>query len=149
MQQGSICEVVLLITTKKWSFLEFPRISKEVKTKKENFQTIRQIICRLSHFSTIFLHHQWIGTGLLCYHQNVNVRVVERIITYYRRKLVNFNPWKAWNWWQVPSRSPKSQEKLGMMASSQPATQNPNFDSCPRKLQKPCCKTFQRNVCFR
>ena len=66
MQQGSIYEDVILSSAKKWSFLEFARIFKEVKLKKKiSRQSLAKGLQTFPRFNTIYLQHNWIGTRLL------------------------------------------------------------------------------------
>ena len=66
MQQGSICEDVILSSAKKWSFLEFARIFKEVKLKKKiSRQSLAKRLQTFPRFNTIYPQHNWIGTSLL------------------------------------------------------------------------------------
>ena len=42
--------------------------------------------------------------------------------------------------------SRKSLAGLKLMAISQPVSERPQLNSCARKLQQICCKTFRRNT---
>ena len=74
----------------------------------------------------------------LCYcDQKVYVRAVscaaKQLKAQGLRKLGNFN--------KIP-------EKIGIDGKSQPVTQQPDFNSCDRKLGNICCNKFQRNTYF-
>ena len=97
-----------------------------------------QNICRQCHVSAQFCFTKS-ESELDYYHQKVNVRVVSGVVGRLRPRVLG-------NW--IPKKALKSME---LMASPQPATLNPNFDSCARKLCKKAvksCKTFQKKSYF-
>ena len=95
-----------------------------------------QNICRQCHVSAQFCFTKS-ESELDYYHQKVNVRVVSGVVGRLRPRVLG-------NW--IPKKALKN---LELMASPQPATLNPNFDSCARKLCKKAvksCKTFQKKA---
>ena len=92
LQQGSIYEDVLLFISKNWSFLEFPYIFKEVKTKKKiSRQSWTKYLETFSRFSTISLQHSWSGTKLLLPHSEYMSHRATSDFNWEIRKFVNFN----------------------------------------------------------
>ena len=66
LQRGSIYEEILLFLTENWSFLEFPCIFKELKTKREVFrESWTKHLQTFWYFSTVCPHHKWNRTRLL------------------------------------------------------------------------------------
>ena len=66
LQRGSIYKEILLFLTENWSFLEFPCIFKELKTKREVFrESWTKHLQTFWYFSTVCPHHKWNRTRLL------------------------------------------------------------------------------------
>ena len=66
LQRGSIYEEILLFLTENWSFLEFPCIFKELKTKREVFrESWTKHLQTFWYFSTVCPHHKWNRARLL------------------------------------------------------------------------------------
>ena len=137
MQQGSIYEEILLLSTKNWSFLGFQCIFKQVKTKRKIFRQSWTKHLYIFHFSAQFVFTTS-ETELDYYHQKVNVwvvsRVAKRLNTYDLRKLGSFK---------------KISEMLGY-DGEYPAVHRKAkfcFFFC-KKLQKMSCKTFHRKTYF-
>ena len=66
LQQSSIYEDILLLSSKNWPVWRYQGIFKEVKIKKKIFrQSWTKYFETFSIFSTLFLYHKWNGTRLL------------------------------------------------------------------------------------
>ena len=114
----------------------FPRIFKEVKTKKNFGKLWAQYLKNFLSFSKIFLHIQGILTRLLAPKGWCPICLTScQTISYLGSK-------------EIKKNSRKSLKSLELTASPRLLIQKPNIISCDRKLRKIRCKTFQRNNHF-